>query len=435
MESSSEHPTPPPTPAGPHDGRPENAAHLARPARRRRSAARIDAARVRRADAGQAPPTPPARRHPRPPRRRPRPLLVLVLIAALLVVVIAAVAVATHHTTGTGTGSFSGQVSAPRRRAPPARHRLAHQHLALARHRSRRPRPRRGRLRLVHDRRRRHGERRSREPRPGRRRARSRRAGLRDGHQPARQRRFVHELDRRAPSSPRRPGSNARSTGSSRWPWPRATTASTSTGSSCRSPSATPSATSSRTSRRRCTPTTACSRWRSSPRPPSPASWDSQKVYDYHALGAAVDELKIMTYSFSGPWSSPGPQAPLGWTRAVIDFARTVVPAKKIYMGLPFYGYDWHAGGATAVQAADAERPDRGPPLQGRPRRGLGRSRPELHRHPGREARAVVHRPPCARDQARPARVGFPDIGGVAIWQMYREDPGFWTVLERTMSR
>ena len=29
----------------------------------------------------------------------------------------------------------------------------------------------------------------------------------------------------------------------------------------------------------------------------------------------------------------------------------------------------------------------------------------------------------------------FPGIGGVAIWQMYREDPGFWTVLERTMSR
>ncbi len=61
-----------------------------------------------------------------------------------------------------------------------------------------------------------------------------------------------------------------------------------------------------------------------------------------------------MTYSYSGPWSSPGPQAPLAWTTAVIDFARTIVPASKIYMGLPFYGFDWHAGSTTAVQASDA---------------------------------------------------------------------------------
>ncbi len=75
-----------------------------------------------------------------------------------------------------------------------------------------------------------------------------------------------------------------------------------------------------------------------------PGRYDSQKVYDYRALGASVDELKIMTYSYSGPWSAPGPQAPLAWTRAVIDFARTQMPASKIYMGLPFYGFDWHAG-------------------------------------------------------------------------------------------
>jgi spore germination protein YaaH len=29
----------------------------------------------------------------------------------------------------------------------------------------------------------------------------------------------------------------------------------------------------------------------------------------------------------------------------------------------------------------------------------------------------------------------FPGIGGVAIWQAYREDPGFWTVIAQTMSR
>ena len=29
----------------------------------------------------------------------------------------------------------------------------------------------------------------------------------------------------------------------------------------------------------------------------------------------------------------------------------------------------------------------------------------------------------------------FPGIGGVAIWQAYRESPDFWTAITQTMSR
>ena len=166
-----------------------------------------------------------------------------------------------------------------------------------------------------------------------------------------------------------------------------------------------------------------------------PGRWDSQKATDYRALGAVVDELKIMTYSYSGPWSSPGPQAPLAWTKAVIDFARTIVPAHKIYMGLPFYGYDWHSGGATAVQAADAAALIAAHHFRVAHDPASGEADLSYT-----DSSGVKHVLFFIDRQALATKLGllesaFPDIGGVAIWQVYREDPAFWTVIEQTMSR
>ena len=154
-----------------------------------------------------------------------------------------------------------------------------------------------------------------------------------------------------------------------------------------------------------------------------PGKWDSQKVYDYHALGEAVDELKIMTYSFSGPWSSPGPQAPLGWTRAVIDFARTVVPAKKIYMGLPFYGYDWHAGSTTAVQATDAAALLAAHHFKVAHDAASGEADLSYTDTQGvKHVLWFIDRSALATKLDLLER-DFPGIGGVAIWQLYREEP------------
>lgn len=166
-----------------------------------------------------------------------------------------------------------------------------------------------------------------------------------------------------------------------------------------------------------------------------PGRWDSQKATDYQALGAVVDELKIMTYSYSGPWSSPGPQAPLAWTKAVIDFARTVVPARKIYMGLPFFGYDWHSGGATAVQATDAAALIAAHHFKVAHDPASGEADLSYT-----DASGVKHVLFFIDRQALATKLdllesAFPNIGGVAIWQLYHEEPDFWTTITQTMSR
>ena len=74
--------------------------------------------------------------------------------------------------------------------------------------------------------------------------------------------------------------------------------------------------------------------------------------YNYAALGAVVDYMQVMTYDEVGPgWSSspsgtwPGPCSGLDWMNRIISYAVTQVPASKILLGLPTYGYDFSTGG------------------------------------------------------------------------------------------
>lgn len=63
--------------------------------------------------------------------------------------------------------------------------------------------------------------------------------------------------------------------------------------------------------------------------------------HDYAALGAAADSVLLMTYEWGYTYSEPMAVAPVDKVRAVLDYAVTEIPARKIFMGIPNYGYDW----------------------------------------------------------------------------------------------
>lgn len=66
---------------------------------------------------------------------------------------------------------------------------------------------------------------------------------------------------------------------------------------------------------------------------------------DLKALHKHVDILSFMTYDEHWETGSPGPVASLPWVRSVLEYARDLgVPSKKIFMGIPLYGYDWAEG-------------------------------------------------------------------------------------------
>ena len=63
--------------------------------------------------------------------------------------------------------------------------------------------------------------------------------------------------------------------------------------------------------------------------------------HDYAAVGAAVDGVLLMTYEWGYTSGPPMAVAPLPNVRAVLDYAITVIPPEKIFLGIPNYGYDW----------------------------------------------------------------------------------------------
>lgn len=62
---------------------------------------------------------------------------------------------------------------------------------------------------------------------------------------------------------------------------------------------------------------------------------------DYAGLGQAANGVLLMTYEWGYTYGPPMAVAPLGQVRRVVEYALTRIPAEKISMGVPNYGYDW----------------------------------------------------------------------------------------------
>ena len=65
------------------------------------------------------------------------------------------------------------------------------------------------------------------------------------------------------------------------------------------------------------------------------------EAHDYAAIGAAANEVLLMTYEWGYTYSEPMAVAPLPNVRAVVEYALTQIPPEKIWLGIPNYGYDW----------------------------------------------------------------------------------------------
>lgn len=63
--------------------------------------------------------------------------------------------------------------------------------------------------------------------------------------------------------------------------------------------------------------------------------------HDFAAVGAAVNEVLLMTYEWGYTYGPPMAVAPLPNVRQVVEYALTEIPAGKIWLGVPNYGYDW----------------------------------------------------------------------------------------------
>jgi len=74
--------------------------------------------------------------------------------------------------------------------------------------------------------------------------------------------------------------------------------------------------------------------------------------YQYGLIGQIADQVVVMAYDYHYRTSAPGPVAPLWWVEDVVDYMSANMPAHKILLGLPTYGYDWGGSGSGTTVTA-----------------------------------------------------------------------------------
>jgi len=73
-------------------------------------------------------------------------------------------------------------------------------------------------------------------------------------------------------------------------------------------------------------------------------------AFDYAALGTVVDQVAIMAYDEHSYGLPAGPVASLPWVERVVAYATKQIPAEKILLGIPAYGYAWVTGTNRVVK-------------------------------------------------------------------------------------
>lgn len=94
-------------------------------------------------------------------------------------------------------------------------------------------------------------------------------------------------------------------------------------------------------------------------------------AHDYEAHGRIADFVILMTYEWGYRLGPPQAISPLNRIRAVIEYALSVIPANKIFMGFQIYARDWripHVAGQEAEtfspQEAVRRAVNHGAPIQ-----------------------------------------------------------------------
>ncbi|MFD0381788.1 glycosyl hydrolase family 18 protein [Streptomyces stramineus] len=162
---------------------------------------------------------------------------------------------------------------------------------------------------------------------------------------------------------------------------------------------------------------------------------DEGPVYDYAHLGRTLDRLRIMGYNLHNALDPPGPLSSPAWYDDILRYATARVPAEKIEMGLPAYGWDHRVGDparATHRTAREAEALRRrvGAPYALDPE---SRTPHFTYTEAGRQ-REVWYQD-AQGTAAHLAVLARHHVTGTALWALDFEEPGLWPVLAAPGSR
>ena len=155
--------------------------------------------------------------------------------------------------------------------------------------------------------------------------------------------------------------------------------------------------------------------------------------HNYRLLGEAADLVLLMTYEWGYTYGPPLAVAPLPNVRQVVEYALTEIPAEKILLGIPNYGYDWTLPYVRGESRATSISNQYAVTL-------AGDNNVEIQYDPTAQAPFFRYTDPAGREHevwfedARSIRAKLSllsryDLAGVGYWNLIRPFPQNWLVL------
>ncbi len=167
------------------------------------------------------------------------------------------------------------------------------------------------------------------------------------------------------------------------------------------------------------------------PKTSSPGRWSTGKSHDYGRIGAAADRVNIMSYGYGSSGGSPNPIGPVHYLEKIYAFATTKIPAKKIFLGVPFYGRDWPQGGkgkALTHTSVKTRLATYNPTVTYDPDDGESTF---TYTKSGTKHTVWFPSPEGMADKMKVVKRH--GLGGIAIWRLGSEDPKLWDSIRKEL--
>ncbi|VWB11306.1 Putative sporulation-specific glycosylase YdhD [Burkholderia lata] len=156
--------------------------------------------------------------------------------------------------------------------------------------------------------------------------------------------------------------------------------------------------------------------------------------YDYAALGRSADLIQVMTYDETVPGRAPGPVAGSDWMLASLQYASGQIPANKILLGLPAYGYDWNLTAGTGTSVAYKDTPALLASAGATPQWDAATQAAHV-RYTAADGSAHEFWYETAQGiQAKAQFAKTLDLAGVSMWALGDEDPTFWSAVTAALN-
>lgn len=156
------------------------------------------------------------------------------------------------------------------------------------------------------------------------------------------------------------------------------------------------------------------------------------EAHDYPVHGALADHVILMTYEWGYTYGPPLAVAPVNEVRKVLNYAVTAIPRRKIFMGIPNYGYNWtlpYVKGSRAQTIGNVEAVDLAATENAAIQYNNISQAPYFNYYDDNRKQHVVWFEDARSIQAKLELVDEYDLGGVSYWTIGKYFPQNWLVL------